>query len=101
MEENAIGYSQGGQAFDITLMQEFNKGDRAIKSVANYAKKDLLASGWISGERQVLGKSIVVEAQHGAGKVVMYGFRPQFRGQTFGTFKLVLNAIYLASAKTL
>ncbi len=101
MEENAIAYSQGGQAFDITLIQEFNKGDRAIKAVASYAKKDLLASGWISGERQVIGKSIVVEAQHGAGKVVMYGFRPQFRGQTFGTFKLVLNAIYLASAKTL
>jgi hypothetical protein len=101
MEENAFAYSQGGQAFDITLMQEFNKGDRATRSVANYAKKDLLASGWISGERQVLGKSILVEAQHGAGKVLLYGFRPQFRGQTFGTFKLVLNAIYLASAKTL
>ena len=101
MEENAIAYSQGGQAFDITLMQEFNKGDRATQSVASYAKKDLLASGWISGERQVLGKSILIEAQHGAGKVVMYGFHPQFRGQTFGTFKLVLNAIYLASAKVL
>lgn len=101
MEEESIAYSQGGQAFDITLMPDFNKGERETRSLANYAKKDLLASGWISGERQVLGKSIIVEAQHGKGKVVMYGFRPQFRGQTFGTFKLVLNAIYLASARTL
>lgn len=101
MQEDAIAYSQGGQAFDITLMREFNTGDREIKTVASYAKKDLLASGWISGERQVLGKGIMMEATHGKGKVVMYGFRPQFRGQSFGTFKLVLNAIYLASAKTL
>jgi hypothetical protein len=101
MQEDAIVYSQGGQAFDITLMNEFNKGEREIKTVASYAKKDLLASGWISGERQVLGKGIMIEAHHGKGKVVMYGFRPQFRGQSFGTFKLVLNAIYLASARAL
>ncbi len=101
MPEDAIAYSQGGQAFDITLLSEFNKGERETRSVASYAKKDLLASGWISGERQVLGKSIVIESQHGKGRVVMYGFRPQFRGQTFGTFKMVLNAIYLASARTL
>jgi hypothetical protein len=101
MQPDAIAYSQGGQAFDITLLADFNKGERETKSVATYAKKDLLASGWLSGERQVLGKSILVEAHHGKGKVVLFGFRPQFRGQTFGTFKLVLNAIYLASAKTL
>jgi hypothetical protein len=28
----------------------------------------------------------------------MFGFRPQFRGQAFATFKFVLNAIYLGSA---
>jgi len=31
---------------------------------------------------------------------VLFGIRPQFRGQTFGTFKMLLNAIYLASADT-
>jgi hypothetical protein len=28
----------------------------------------------------------------------MFGFRPQFRGQSYATFKLVLNAVYLGSA---
>jgi len=32
---------------------------------------------------------------------VMYGFRVQHRGQPFGTFKLLLNALYLGSAKKL
>ena len=27
------------------------------------------------------------------------GFRPQFRGQSYGAFKFLLNAIYLASAQ--
>jgi len=33
--------------------------------------------------------------------VIVFGFRPQFRGQSFGTFKLLLNAIYLGSAQPL
>jgi hypothetical protein len=101
MPQDAIAFSMGGHAFDITLLPEFNQGDREVKSVVRYAKENLLASGWVSGEGAVLGKSVLVEARHGRGRVVLYGFRPQFRGQTFGTFKLVLNAIYLASAERL
>jgi hypothetical protein len=51
------------------------------------------------GERQVAGRPAAVEARLGQGKVVLFGFRPQFRGQTFGTFKLLLNAIYQSAAK--
>jgi len=101
MPAEAYAYSQGGQAFEISLLDQFNTGDRETKAVAHYAKKDLLASGWISGERAVLGRPIMIDAHHGKGRVVMFGFRPQFRGQTFGTFKFVLNAIYLGSAKPL
>jgi hypothetical protein len=98
MPAEAYAFSNGGQAWDISLLPEYNKGDSEVRSVARYAKSNLLASGWISGERVVADKHIMLEARHGKGRVVLYGFRPQFRGQTFGTFKLVLNPIYLASA---
>jgi hypothetical protein len=101
MPKEAIAFSDGGQAFEITLLPEFNKGEREIRAVARYASSNLLASGWVSGERAVLGRSLLLEARHGRGRVVLFGFPPQFRGQPFGTFKFLLNAIYLGSAQAL
>ena len=60
-----------------------------------------LASTWLSGERVIAGKHILLQARHGKGSVILFGFRPQFRAQSTGTFKFRLNAIYLASAKQL
>ncbi len=94
MPKEAFAFTTGGQAWDISLFKEFNAGEREVRSVARYAGSDLLASGWISGERAVLGKHILLEARHGKGRVILFGFRPQFRGQTSGTFKFILNAIY-------
>ncbi|HXG32836.1 MAG TPA: M14 metallopeptidase family protein [Bryobacteraceae bacterium] len=101
MPREAVAFSTGGHAFEITLLEAFNRGERAVRPVARYADKDLLASGWVTGERTVLGKAVLVEARYGEGRVVLFAFRPQFRGQPFGTFKLLLNAVYLASARRL
>ncbi len=101
MQKDAIATSTGGQAFEITLLPQFNKADREVKAFAWYARQNLLASGWVSGERAVTGKAAAVDARLGQGHVVLFGFRPQFRGQTFGTFKLLLNAIYQSAARPL
>jgi hypothetical protein len=100
MPAEAIVVSTGGEAFDIRLLGEFNKEDRAITAVVRYADANLLASGWLSGERAALGKPAMVEVRLGKGRVVLYGFRPQFRGQSWGTFRLILNALGGAEAST-
>lgn len=89
--------STGGQFFEIEETAALQRPRVFIR----YAAKNLLASGWISGERVVAGKAAAVEAPLGEGRVVLFGFRPQFRGQTFGTFRLVLNSIYLSAATPL
>ena len=99
MPSEAIAFSSGGAAFEPTVAAPFNQGDREIRSVARFASKDLLASGWVSGERAVLGKDAVLEARHGQGKVVLIAIRAQFRGQPHGTFKFLLNAAWLGSAE--
>ncbi len=96
MPEKAYATVTGGQAFDITLAPQFNKGNRAVEVIASYASSNLLASGWLSGERAAAGKPAAVSARVGDGQVVLFGFRPQFRGQTFGTLKLLLNPLYAA-----
>ena len=93
MPKEAIVFSNGGPVMEVS--------GAGAKSVVNFARRDLLASGWLSGERSVLGKSILVDAAYGKGRVLLYGFRVQHRGQPFGTFKLLLNALYLGSAKKL
>lgn len=101
MPQHVIAMTSGGAAFDITASPAANVGDYEVRSVMRFATSDLLASGWVSGARAVMGKHALLEARYGKGRVVLFGFRPQFRGQTFATFKLVLNAIYLASAQAL
>jgi hypothetical protein len=90
MPKEAIAVSTGGEAFD--------GGGREAHAVASFAARNVLASGWLSGEKAIAGKSALVEVKYGSGRLVLFGFRPQFRGQPYGTFKFVLNAIYLASA---
>ncbi len=66
-----------------------------VEVVARYARDDLLLSGWALGEQKHLaGRAAVVRARLGAGDVVLIGFRPQFRGQPRGTFKLLFNALH-------
>src|SRR5581483_7818004 len=101
MPNDVVALSTGGEAFDITLAPEFNRGDREVRVAARFADRDLLASGWISGEKNVLGKPALVDVRFGQGRVVLFAFRPQFRGQPFGTFKFLLNAVYLASARVM
>lgn len=64
-----------------------------VKSVAKYAEKDLLMSGWLLGEKYLHGKTALAEAEYGKGKIVMFAFRPQHRGQTWGTFPFVFNVL--------
>jgi hypothetical protein len=52
----------------------------------------------VAGEQA--GKAAAVEVELDAGRIVLLGFRPEWRGQSFGTFKAVFNAILSASTAT-
>jgi hypothetical protein len=52
-----------------------------------------LMSGYLLGEKFMNGKAAALDIDLGAGHVVMLGFRPQWRGQTMGAFKVIFNAL--------
>lgn len=66
-------------------------------SIVHYAAEDMLMSGWETGAMHIANKPAMVRVPHGDGEVIMFGFRPQFRGQPRGTYKLLFNALYAAS----
>jgi hypothetical protein len=51
-----------------------------------------LLSGFLLGEKYVQGYAAALEVEHGKGRVILLGMRPQWRGQPFGTFKILFNA---------
>lgn len=105
MQEEIAASFNRSRAFNIQVKPAKGEGGNEhtvakaprpeVEIVARYAKDNLLMSGWANGEKRYIGgKAAMVDVQYGEGNVVLFGFRPQFRGQSRATYKLVFNAIY-------
>jgi hypothetical protein len=88
MSQNTDAYFINSSAFEVT------DGGK-VQVIARYAKQDVLRSGWLRGEDKIKDKVALVEVTMGKGRIVLFGFRPQHRGQTWGTFPFIWNAINL------
>jgi len=86
LREDAGAYFTNSSAFEITDASK-------VKTIASYAAKDSLLSGWVLGEKFMNGKTALAETDYGKGKIVLFAFRPQHRGQSWGTFPFIFNAL--------
>jgi hypothetical protein len=53
-----------------------------------------LASGYLLHPERIEGKAAALEAAYGKGRIYLFGFKPQWRAQSHGTYKFFFNAIY-------
>ncbi|MEM9963759.1 MAG: M14 metallopeptidase family protein [Asticcacaulis sp.] len=53
-----------------------------------------LKSGVAIHPEKIQGKVAALEVEYGKGKILLYGFEPQWRGQSHNTYKFVFNAFY-------
>jgi hypothetical protein len=76
-------------AFEITPGQH----NEDYETIVRYIDRNILQSGWLIGEEHLSKKAAMISAKQGKGRVVLIGFRTQHRCQTYGTFKLLFNAL--------
>ncbi len=68
------------EGFDGAVLARYDKGASPLRS------------GYLLGSQFLPRNAAALDVKHGRGHVVLIGFRPQWRGQTIGTFRVVLNA---------
>ncbi|HLY43545.1 MAG TPA: M14 metallopeptidase family protein [Terracidiphilus sp.] len=64
--------------------------------LASYPKEtNPLESGLLLHPEAIQGKAAAMELAYGKGRVILFGFKPQFRGQSHSTYKYLFNELYL------
>jgi hypothetical protein len=90
MEREAAIWFEEGPAFEV--------GPSAVV-IARYPAGDPLLSGWLLGGERLSGKAALVEVPIGRGRAILFGFRPQYRGQSYATFGTLFNAVLYAASE--
>jgi hypothetical protein len=83
-----VAWFERGLAFELAE----DAGDQ-VEIVGRYGSDGLLLSGWLNGEEHIAGHGAIAVAELGRGRVVMFGFKPQYRGQTIVSYPLIFNAL--------
>jgi hypothetical protein len=92
MPAQSIAWYESGPAFEVL-------DTSAAHVVARYPSDPdkVLLSGWVLHPDRVAGRAALVVAKLGAGRVVLFGFRPQYRGQSIATYPLLFNSLQMTT----
>jgi hypothetical protein len=89
--EPAIFFSRNG-AF------ETGRDFKGSALISHLKEGNPLLSGYILKHEKLNGKAAALEVNFGRGRVIVSGFRPQWRGQTHGIYKFLFNSLYYFGA---
>jgi hypothetical protein len=101
LPKELVVFVENGPVFEVEKSREeweeeaeaLSTERAAARAIATFPEKDVLYSGWLLGESKITNKAAWMEVPLGEGRVVLVGFRSQFRGQPHGTFKVLFNAL--------
>jgi hypothetical protein len=88
MPVQSVGWFEGGPAFEVL--------DSSVTRVIGKWPDDparVLLSGWVLHPERIAGKAAILEVKQGAGRVILFGMRPQYRGQALATYPLLFNGL--------
>ncbi|HEY5884912.1 MAG TPA: M14 family zinc carboxypeptidase [Pyrinomonadaceae bacterium] len=88
MPRQSIAWVEDSPVFEV------NDDARNVRVIARYPSTgNPLLSGWLLGADRLKGKAAMVEVLMGKGRMILFGFRPQYRGQSLATYPLLFNSI--------
>ena len=76
---------EAGPAFEVTGRE---------RAVGVYPETNLLASGWLLGGKHLSRRAAIVDVPVGSGHFLLFGIRPQYRAQSYQSFKLLFNSFF-------
>jgi hypothetical protein len=88
MRTETAAWFQSGPAFDVL-------DSTVVRVIGRWPSNPerLLLSGWVLHPERVAGKAALLEVRQGTGRVLLFGFRPQYRGQSIATYPLLFNSL--------
>jgi len=95
MPKESIAWAEDSPVFEVTAKKDGSAiSPDAVHVIARYQmNSNPLLSGWLLGGDRIKGKAALVEVTFGKGRIILFGFRPQYRGQSLATYPLFFNAI--------
>jgi hypothetical protein len=91
MPRESIAWVEDSPVFEVTDKKD---SDVSVRVVARYPEAGTpLLSGWLLGADRIRGKAALVDVSLGKGHIYLFGFRPQYRGQSLATYPLFFNAV--------
>jgi hypothetical protein len=99
MPKESIAWAEDSPVFEIIETGgQYLVPASAVKVIGWYLRdKDPLLSGWLLGGNRIKGKAALLEVTMGKGRLILFGFRPQYRAQSLATYPLFFNALKLGS----
>ena len=90
MPSETVGWFEGGPAFDVL-------DSSLVRVIARYPDDpdQVLLSGWVLHPERVAGRAAILEVRQGQGRAILFGLRPQYRGQSLATYPLFFNSLQL------
>jgi hypothetical protein len=94
MPKETIAWAEDSPVFEVTDDPSASVPAANVHVIASYpADKDPLLSGWLLGGNLIKGKAALVEVTMGKGRIILFGFRPQYRAQSQATYPLFFNSL--------
>ena len=89
----SVGYDGSTAAWYWRSSRAFTVDDERVEVVGRYGEGNPVIAGWILGPERLAGQPALLRARVGRGEVILFGFQPNYRGQSIVTWPLLFNAI--------